>query len=1032
MGLEATWSLVDIPPDARDAAQAAARREGVPVGEWLTRRILRRFSELNVREQEDSFVLLRNHVAELADRLDRFEGHARAEPMREALQKLHQGLTRLNDELVQTAGHSAIQISQLSNSLGALSGSMDDVRTQDAQSRDGFERRMAQLQEFVDGMNFRHAAETRAIASRVDSLSGTLAESRRLIAGDRSAIERLEGNLAKADAEYGGNFRATDESFAKLSEKVERVGSAATDSLMALDQRVDSLKQELGSSDTRRHDETQAVAGKLDAVRGRLDELRADTTDMCGALDRRVLLLQQGFQAQDTRQAESTRSLTQGVESVFVQIEALRTETGRISVAVENRIAELQQTIQTVDGRQREASQATLDTRNLQTAAGAALAQLEQHVNELTARPGAADDRLAAIEHHLSELADRTGAAERQVKDLAARPMAAADDRLAAIEHNLSALADRTAAAESSVSTLQPKTEAVATQLEKLNLRLDNEIQIQQQTMEQMKASLFEQTLNALGDRLETESSKQQAAISGLKNGLLDELAQAFDHRVDAEDRKLQDAMAQLQSSFALALHSLGETFESQAQKQQDAIAELKASLTAAPQSVPLLQTQSVVSAAAEPASPVETTHVEHTEEPGAPTSDPNLAAASFASQHDEDLPLELTSFADARPAHAEEHLALDQRAETAPVPDAAEPPPFAQHTSDEHLDLHTPVLAGMESLSPAAVMARNSAADLTSAPSLLSAARQSLQSTTTRTEAEDGKELPGMKFLRSLPTTGKQMTQTSSYALLAGIGLLVVVAIAVGAMELTHRSEAPLPAHFSPMRATVLSKPSHGIVKRAFAKTLVPASTPAPAAAAAVSTDVDHVTARANAGDAQAQLLAGLRALTKNDNLEAAKWLERAAARGLPVAEYRLATLYAAGRGLPADKAKAFRWYLAAAQAGNRKAMSNLAVAYAQGDGTTKNPQEAGRWFLKAAQLGLADAQFDLAILYERGLGVPQNLTDAYRWYVIAAKSGDKESKDRVDALSSQLTSEDRSAAETAAAGFKPQPIKANANEPL
>src|SRR5205823_12604802 len=139
-------------------------------------------------------------------------------------------------------------------------------------------------------------------------------------------------------------------------------------------------------------------------------------------------------------------------------------------------------------------------------------------------------------------------------------------------------------------------------------------------------------------------------------------------------------------------------------------------------------------------------------------------------------------------------------------------------------------------------------------------------------------------------------------------------------------------------------------------------------------------------------------------------------------------ATLYASGHGVAANKAKAFRWYLAAAQTGNRKAMSNLAVAYAQGDGIPKNPQEAGRWFLKAAQLGLSDAQFDLAILYERGLGVPQNLTDAYRWYVIAAKAGDKESKDRVDALSSQLTSEDRSAAETAAAEFKPLPMTAPA----
>src|SRR5437016_155371 len=226
MGLEATWSLVDIPANARDAAQAAARREGLSVGEWLTRRILKRFSELNVREQEDAFVTLRNHVAELADRLDHFESHARAEPMREALKKLHQGLTRLNEELVRTAGHSAIQISQLSTSLEALNERVDEFHGHDTESRGAFERRMAQLQEFVEGMNLRHSAETRAIASRMDSLGGTLAESRRLIASESNAIERLEDSLAKADTRYGGAFRAFHEKFDSVSEKLERAGTA--------------------------------------------------------------------------------------------------------------------------------------------------------------------------------------------------------------------------------------------------------------------------------------------------------------------------------------------------------------------------------------------------------------------------------------------------------------------------------------------------------------------------------------------------------------------------------------------------------------------------------------------------------------------------------------------------------------------------------------------------------------------------------------------------------------------------------------
>ena len=34
------WNVAGIPSEAREAARASARREGLSVGEWLTRRIL--------------------------------------------------------------------------------------------------------------------------------------------------------------------------------------------------------------------------------------------------------------------------------------------------------------------------------------------------------------------------------------------------------------------------------------------------------------------------------------------------------------------------------------------------------------------------------------------------------------------------------------------------------------------------------------------------------------------------------------------------------------------------------------------------------------------------------------------------------------------------------------------------------------------------------------------------------------------------------------------------------------------------------
>ena len=120
----------------------------------------------------------------------------------------------------------------------------------------------------------------------------------------------------------------------------------------------------------------------------------------------------------------------------------------------------------------------------------------------------------------------------------------------------------------------------------------------------------------------------------------------------------------------------------------------------------------------------------------------------------------------------------------------------------------------------------------------------------------------------------------------------------------------------------------------------------------------LDHVTQLANAGNAKAQTIIGLKYLNGEgravNEAEAAKWLERAAQAGEPVAQYRLGTLYEHGSGVPADAAKATHWYLASAMQGNRKAMHNIAVDYAEGTGIKKDPTEAARWFSKAASLGL------------------------------------------------------------------------------
>jgi hypothetical protein len=206
-------------------------------------------------------------------------------------------------------------------------------------------------------------------------------------------------------------------------------------------------------------------------------------------------------------------------------------------------------------------------------------------------------------------------------------------------------------------------------------------------------------------------------------------------------------------------------------------------------------------------------------------------------------------------------------------------------------------------------------------------------------------------------------------------------------------------------------------------------------AAATPTSAEVLDLTAKANQGVVNAELLLGLKyadgdGVEAND-AEAAKWLARAAQKGNALAEYRLGTLYEKGLGVPLDMKIAADWYAKSAELGNVKAMHNLAVAYANGNGRETNYTEAARWFQSAAERGLADSQFNLAVLYERGLGVRTSLTEAYRWYAIAAGQGDMESSTRVEALLSQIPAADRDTADKAAEAFRPAPAEASANEP-
>jgi localization factor PodJL len=154
----------------------------------------------------------------------------------------------------------------------------------------------------------------------------------------------------------------------------------------------------------------------------------------------------------------------------------------------------------------------------------------------------------------------------------------------------------------------------------------------------------------------------------------------------------------------------------------------------------------------------------------------------------------------------------------------------------------------------------------------------------------------------------------------------------------------------------------------------------------------------------------------------EAAKWYDRAAQAGLVPAIFRIGTLYEKGLSVKKDIDIARRYYLQAAERGNAKAMHNLAVLDADGGGKGANYKSASQWFRKAADRGVADSQFNLGILYARGIGVEQNLAESFKWFSLAAAQGDADSVRKRDDVAKRLDAQSLAAAKLAIQTFTPE----------
>jgi localization factor PodJL len=775
-----------------------------------------------------------------------------------------------------------------------------------------------------------------------------------------------------------------------------------------------------GARDSWRHAE---LAGQTAAVQSAPDSTSRDSEDMLARVSRTEADSQDAYRRIEDQLRGVARRLDHSERSQSENNRAMSRAAAEINTATREQAQAFDQLGAHVVGLNDRLSRIERDaaTDGVKDAVKALHQGLSRLADQMSQTAHQSASQIAALAGSIEQVAAKLIEARGDVDHVSA----VLDDRIAVIDARVRN-SERDAQIQASVAE---KAMATVDAAQDARRSLDNELQRQSAGLSQLN-----ETLDKLSARFDAGEAQYAGTMARLEESVSQLHAKGADTNSESRLQNIEHALSDIvlrlekaesnnlgaASTVEEGLRSLAARVDAVDRRQRDDVAELHATMKAAPSPA---ETRTPVSA---PLLPPQQ----------APTSQFDLPPFLDSPEHDVQPP---PPFANVPPM-------------SAPPPAFATDSAFAGHAFG------------------ADAFAANAAnpAGTAGTESFLAAARRSARTAASREAGQAGASF-GFSWGSPGEAEPDPKNGIARYALMATLALLIVAAVAAGALLSRHLSAPATGAATSrslplPSPARIASAPpatSDQAVSTSPTVTTAPANAPGSPAIAAQSgtqqpaqvqadklapktlsaqqppstSSLDHLNALANTGNEKAELLLGLKLLDGDgvsvNEAEAAKWLERAGKQNNPIAAYRLGTLYERGHGVPADSSKAAHWYEIAARGGNRKAMHNLAVAYAGGSGVQKDLVVAAQWFTRAANLGLADSQFNLAVLYERGMGVQQSLIDAYKWYAVAAQQGDTESKARLDALNTQLSPEDKTAAEKAAQSFRPETTDRNANIP-
>jgi len=447
MQTDLPWNVAGISPEAREAARAAARREGLSVGEWLTRRIAAGPDAAPDDRSVSSWTL---PATEPSARAGESEARAAGPEIQDILLRI-----------ARSEGESQNAYKVLDQQLKAVARRLETAeRTQTENNR-----AMAQAATKINIAAREQVQAFEQMAANVAVLSDRLARVERQGAqeGLREAIKALHQGLAHVADQIAQTANQSTSQIAVLTGNIDSLTSRLvetrekTDSIAeGIDTRLDQIAQTANQSTS----QIALLTGNIDSLTDRLVETREKADGIAEGIDARLASLDERVRVVERTAFSSASALDHTMENV----ERLRAAQDSAQAEAQLHAAaagEIQDGLKRLDDR---ISANESEAKGALTRVEEALAQLQ---SQQAGDP--VEHRLQGIEHVLADLtsrveqneranADTSGRIEQTLRELSAGLEAADQRNRQAIEQLQTALHE----SEVKIRAIESKTPAAA------------------------------------------------------------------------------------------------------------------------------------------------------------------------------------------------------------------------------------------------------------------------------------------------------------------------------------------------------------------------------------------------------------------------------------------------------------------------------------------------------------------------------------------------------------------------------------------